>query len=232
MFLAAAYRALASTGGWNGASALRISMTVDLRRWCLPRGQTPTICNLSSFEHPFLIRNLGRDFDATLAHVTWMTRRRKSRWPGLAPALIGHFFTRRKSYQELLRDENDQGRSKTDVGRSRTVWRAVAAVMSNEGRLDEAGVRFGTARPVAAHILPPFLKLPDLHICLSGYNGALTLAAVTPENGVAGVESFLDACLAQFPAEEPVGGRDHYSPLVTTASKGTEGTRSGERQLA
>jgi hypothetical protein len=187
---------------------------------------------LSSFEHPFLIRNLGHDFDSTLAHVTRMTRRRKERWPGLAPALIGHFSTRRKSYEGLPQGEKDQERAKTEVGRSRTVWRAVAAVLSNEGRLDEARLHFGAARPVAAHILPPFLELPDLHICLSGYNGALTLAAVTRENGVAAVESFLDACLAHLPAEAPVAGRNHHSPLVTTASQATESTRSGKLRLA
>ena len=36
LFLAAAYRALAFQGRWDGTSALRIAITVDLRRWCLP----------------------------------------------------------------------------------------------------------------------------------------------------------------------------------------------------
>src|SRR4029079_385983 len=70
VFLAAAYRALAFHGRWDGTSALRIAITVDLRRWCLPRTHDPEICNLSSLETPFLIRNLGRSFDETLSNVS------------------------------------------------------------------------------------------------------------------------------------------------------------------
>jgi NRPS condensation-like uncharacterized protein len=220
MFLAAAYRALATTGAWNGSAALRISMTVDLRRWCLSRTHPPSVCNLSSFEHPFLIRDLGHDFDATLARVRAMTHTRKKSWPGLAPALIGDFCLRR-GHARLGRLADRADRRKAHIGRSRTVWEAVAAVLSNEGRLDEASLRFGIESPVAAHILPPFLKMPDVHICLSGYNGALTIAAVTPENGVTGVDAFLDAFLDQLPAGE--------LPALAMASGAA---RSAERRLA
>jgi NRPS condensation-like uncharacterized protein len=231
MFLAAAYRALASTRGRNERSALRISTTVDLRRWC--RSPTPpSICNLSSFEHPFLMRKLGDDFDATLARVTAMTRRRKNSWPGLAPALIGHFSMRRRNFAAQVRGATDQRRVKAEMGRSCTVWRAVAAVLSNEGRLDAARLQFGAETVVAAHILPPFLKLPDLHICLSGFNGALTMAAVTPANGEDAVGTFLDAVLQQLPAEE-LATENAHSPLpVVPAAIGSDAGWPAERQLA
>jgi len=63
-------------------------------------------------------------------------------------------------------------------------------------------LRFGTETPVCAHILPPFIAFPGVHISLSGYNGALTLAAVTPQNGRGVVDGFLNALLEQLPSGE------------------------------
>lgn len=195
VFLAAAYRALASHGCWDGTSGLRISITVDLRRWCLSSADARSICNLSSFEYPFLVRNLGRDFEETLANVTALTRRRKKNYPGLALALISHFVMKRSSYEGLRGESlSERGRRRARAGRPLT--------LSNEGALDKVRLRFGTETPVSAHILPPFLALPGVHICLSGYDGTLTLAAVTPQNGHAVVESFLNALLEQLPIGE------------------------------
>src|SRR5581483_2852290 len=81
VFLAAAYRALAAEG-WDGASGLRIVITVDLRRWCLPPEHATTIANLSAWDCPYLVRDLGRSFDETLARVSALTRRRKDSRPG------------------------------------------------------------------------------------------------------------------------------------------------------
>jgi len=68
--------------------------------------------------------------------------------------------------------------------------------------------------------------LPDLHICVSGFNEALTLAAVTPENGVTGVESFLDRFLEQLPPEARVAKSAHTAEPVATVSTETERARS------
>jgi NRPS condensation-like uncharacterized protein len=194
VFLAAAYRALASSGDWDGSSALRIGITIDLRRWFLPAAHAGTIANLSSFDCPFLIRDLGRSFDETLANVSALTRRRKQSVPGLALALLpsrmaksnGGVKSFRAGGARRLRDSAKSGGGLT---------------LSNEGPLDGTFLRFGELTPVAAHILPPFIELPGLHACLSGYGGALTLAAVTPENGAPLVGRFLDALLAELPAE-------------------------------
>jgi len=231
VFLAAAYRALASQGGWDGTSGLRISITVDLRRWCPSCSFAPSICNLSSFEYPFLVRNLGRNFDETLANVAAVTRRRKRSWPGLVPALVGHFLMKRHGYEDLVRAGlKERKRRRSRAGRPLT--------LSNEGSLDKVRLRFGTKTPVSAHILPPFLALPDVHICLSSYAGRLTLAAVTPRNGQEIVERFLDTLLEQFPIRtvahanaqretpvavqpiESVGSRQSAAPTTVRATEG------------
>ncbi len=194
VFLAAAYRALAASGPWDGTSGLRIVISVDLRRWCLPSNHVATICNLSSVDCPFLIRNLGGDFEETLANVAALMRRRKNGWPGLAVALLGYCFM--KKNHGSLGHEDAQN---VKVALSKWARRGRPLTLSNEGALDTIRLRFGQHSPVSAHILPPFLELPGVHVCLSGYKGALTIAAVTPQNGKAIVGRFLDALIDELP---------------------------------
>ena len=61
---------------------------------------------------------------------------------------------------------------------------------------------FAGRPPVSACILPPFRTLPGLLICLSGYDGSLTLSAGTSENGEALIGGFLDAMLSELPVEQ------------------------------
>jgi NRPS condensation-like uncharacterized protein len=197
LFLAASYRALAFQGRWTGTSALRIGITVDLRRWCLPSTHDPAICNLSSLEIPFLVRDLGRSFDETLANVSAIMRQRKASRPGLALALIWHFLARGKPPPDL-RGASAARRDPTSRSDRRPI------ILSNEGALDASRLRFGRQRPEAAHILPPFWEPPHLHVCISSYEGALTLAAVTRENAAPLVARFLDAVIDEL----PVAGRD------------------------
>jgi NRPS condensation-like uncharacterized protein len=197
VFLAAAYRALASVARWDGSSGLRIAITVDLRRWCLPASHEPSIGNLSSFDCPFLIRALGRNFDETLANVTALMRRRKRSKPGLALALVG----------SLLVKATGSAKGTHRTGRRPRPKSGNAMSLSNEGPLDGSALQFAGLTPVTAHVLPPFIELPGLHVCLSGYGGALTLAAVTPENGVPLVGRFLDTLLEELPAGERTPSR-------------------------
>jgi hypothetical protein len=76
--------------------------------------------------------------------------------------------------------------------------KASSITLSNEGALDGASLCFGTQLPVSACILPPFFELPSVHMCVSSYAGSVTLAAVTPQNGVAVVNGYLDALLEQL----------------------------------
>jgi NRPS condensation-like uncharacterized protein len=198
LFLAAAYRALAFQGRWTGTSALRIGISVDLRRWCLPSTHDPAICNLSSLEIPFLVRDLGRSFDETLANVSAIMRRRKASRPGLALALIFHVLARGKPPPDL------RGASATRRDPGTGLDRQQPIILSNEGALVASRLRFGRQQPAAAHILPPFWEPPHVHVCISSYEGALTLAAVTRENAAPLVARFLDAVIDEL----PVAGRD------------------------
>ena len=190
LVLAAAYRALAASG-WDGRAALRIMITVDLRRWCLPPEASSLVANLSSWEVPFLVRDLGRTYDDTVDRVGALMRRRKRSRPGLAIALAAH-----RDAESLPRERGRSDRAPQHRVRS-------GMTLSNEGLLDGARLTFGDEAPVSAHVLPPFFALPYLHVCVSGYEGALTLASVTPENGAAAVEGFLDALVDELPLIPP-----------------------------
>ncbi|MEO7273526.1 MAG: hypothetical protein ABIX28_18215 [Vicinamibacterales bacterium] len=198
LFLAAAYRALAWCGHWDGTSGLRIPMTVDLRRWCLSGPRPRGVSNLSSVEFPLLIRNLGRTFEDTLANVAVLTRQRKRHWPGLAVALMSHAASRWSG--EALRRRAIEA-SRPTVTPPASLWTAVSLILSNEGALDGPSLRFDRADPVTARILPPFLALPGVHLCVSSYRGTITFAAVTPESGAAVLDTFLNALVDQLPID-------------------------------
>jgi NRPS condensation-like uncharacterized protein len=192
VLLAAAYRALAAHE-WDGRSGLRIPMTVDLRRWFLPPEHAATIANLSSWEQPYLMRELGGTFDETLRRVSALTRRRKRSRPGLAIGLI-----------TLRLVKNLPERAPTSGGGAKTIsqggGRPALLTFSNEGLLAAERFRFADEVPLTAHTLPPFTRLPAAHLSLSGYRGALTLAAVTPENGAGALGRFIDTMVAELPA--------------------------------
>jgi NRPS condensation-like uncharacterized protein len=198
VFLAATYRALAGSG-WDGASALRMTITVDLRRWCLSPEHGASVANLSAWEYPSLMRELGRSFDETLARVSAMMRRRKRSRPGLALALIALPLTKRAS----RRAARPAAPPKPESGG--TPNPRALLIFSNEGLLDASHLRFADETPVRARIVPPFMPLPTLQLCLSCYGDALTLAAVTSENGEAPVARFLDAVLEQLPIADGAG---------------------------
>jgi NRPS condensation-like uncharacterized protein len=216
VFLAAAYRALAGSA-WDGKSALRILISIDLRRWCLPPECASAIANLASMDFPFLGRDVGRDFDDTLERVSAVMRRRKRSRPGLAWAVVGHFLVRnmRRDWSHLD-DTRRAARRSNDPGRSFMTF-------SNEGLLDRSQLRFGELTPVSAYILPPHMALPRLHVCVTGYDGALTVTSGTSENGAAAVGRFLDALLRELPYEsaDAKDGRTLARPASDTLAEST-----------
>src|SRR5579862_3125520 len=206
VFLAAAYRALAASG-WDGTSALRIPITVDLRRWCLAPEHAATIANLSSWEYPYLMRDLGAGFDDTLARVGALMRRRKRSRPGLALGLIVLRVVKNSPDDVGGRRQRRPASPRSDAPRGLLTF-------SNEGALDETRLAFAGEAPAGARVIPPLLRLPTVHVCLSSYRGALTLAAVTSENGEAPVGRFLDAFLAELPLDEAAGDPTRASDPV------------------
>ena len=189
VILAACYRALALVSDWNQKQLLRIPITVDLRRWYLPSGRAGGICNLSSSEYPFLERNLGRDYEATLRNVTKVTSRAKGRWPGIG-GLYTWLTLRKLPFQKLLQAPPAQNRKSS-------AW-YTPLQFTNFGPIEAGNVRFGKA-PVTAHILPPRLALPAVLVGLSGYEGTLTLSAGCSDEAMPVVDRFLDEVLRALP---------------------------------
>ena len=188
MFVAAAYRALASRATWDGTSSLRILITVDLRRY-LARS-CEAVANLSAMDCPYLGRTLGGSVDETIANVRTVMHRRKQNWPGLAMVWLTYLGVRLERH----------GRHAADRRHRNARFRKIT--LSNTGPIDKARVAFAGRPPVSACILPPFRTLPGLLICLSGYDGSLTLSAGTSENGEALIGGFLDAMLSELPVEQ------------------------------
>jgi hypothetical protein len=138
------------------------------------------------------MRNLGGSFDDTLRRVSVLTRRRKQSRPGLAIGLIAL-----RLLKDLPQRPPAAGAGVKSVSHRSRNGRG-ALTFSNEGLLPDERLRFGDEVPLTAHTLPPFTWLPAVHVSLSGYRGALTLAAFTPENGVGGVTRFFDAVVDEL----------------------------------
>jgi len=84
LLLAAFFRALVSTAGWDGHSELRVTSTIDLRRY-IPSTKASAVANLSVWADgwPNLGTDLGQDFSSTLGKITSMTQRYKENFGGI-----------------------------------------------------------------------------------------------------------------------------------------------------
>ena len=200
MFLAAAYRALASETAWDGVAALQLWVLVDLRRF-LPNGRAGAICNLASFDFPFLGTNLGADFEETLGRVCSTMQRRKREYPGLMLAALldiygkwqtRHFWRFTESVKKRM-----EKRRRSGPGRE---------TLTNIGLIEDVCVTFAGHQAVRAFFLPPLppqRSAPGILIGLSGYRGTLTLSAAVSVSDLPVVDSFLDAIVHQLPIADP-----------------------------
>lgn len=84
LMLATFLRAMASSVGFESDKALRILLTINLRRY-LEGSEIPSseICNLSSMECVNIKKNLGKTIEETLAKVAAVTRKKKASGIGL-----------------------------------------------------------------------------------------------------------------------------------------------------
>ena len=193
LMIAAFYRALAKEEVWDGHAALRIQTTVDLRRWYIPSGKAEGICNLSTYEHINLGRELGRDFAATLSRVSSITRRKKSARIGLSElftvplAGLMPYNLLVKACDKLLHDKISN--------------RNYPSGLTNLG-LIQPGTVFFDGHPVDGWILPPVVYPPVLYIGFSGYGTNLTLSAGVPLAARECIEHFFAQLLTELPAGE------------------------------
>ena len=192
LLVAAFLRALAAQAGLDGHRQLRVTTTVDCRRY-VTDDQAPAVANLSLgvLGWPNLGTDLGQDFASTLARVASITRRRKRSfvgldnligfmvWPGPLPHALATRFVQ-QYFGGWVRQGN------------------FPHALTNMGAIDPSAVTYG-ASPLNARLLPPPSTPPHFALGVSGYDGTLTIST-----GVYGIqwdmaESFLDAMVGELP---------------------------------
>jgi NRPS condensation-like uncharacterized protein len=193
LLLAAFFRALASTARWDGHEELRVTSTIDLRRY-IPIRQASAVANLSVWADgwPNLGTDLGQDFSSTLGKITSMTQRYKQNFGGidtLMGVLVGlgpssYIWAMnwvKRSYQKR---------------RAKGKW---AHAFTNTGPINPTAVTF-ESKPVMARLLPPPSYPPLFALGISGYEGTLTLSTgvYSIQRDLAGC--FLDKMVAELPS--------------------------------
>jgi len=190
VLLAAVYRALAATG-WDGKTALRIAIAVNMRASGLPPEYASALANLSAWEYPYLMRDLGDTFDETLARVSALTRRRKRRHPGLAFALIVWFVTR-----NLARNRDEPAARPAPAAAEPRHTLSLSSV----GKLGRSRLTFGKDAPTSAHVFGSLFRASHPGLVLSNYGGRLTVVWLTSERNATAAGAFIDAVLDQLPS--------------------------------
>jgi len=168
LMVTAFLRALASHTGWNNNGALRLTGTVDLRRY-LPERRGAAICNLSSFFFLNLENDLGARFTDTLARVKKQIDRLKTDFFGLGFIFGGYlnslpypfFLSRlvvRKFFSRLQRKGN------------------FPPAMTNMGIIDDRLLDFGSPRVSRAMLTTPVNQPPTMACGLTGFRDSLTMS--------------------------------------------------------
>jgi len=114
MLLTAFLRASASHVGFKGEEALRILMTINLRRY-IESSDIPSseICNLSAMECINLKKNLGNDFLDTATRVSKITKRKKK--DGIGLSFLFDLFIQEKMKFTTLKKMNQSTRDMSSM---------------------------------------------------------------------------------------------------------------------
>jgi len=192
LLLAAFFRALVSTAGWEGHEHLRVTSTIDLRRY-IPIRQASAVANLSVWADgwPNLGTDLGQDFSSTLGKITSMTQRYKQNFGGI-DTLMGVLVGLGPSpYNWAMNWVKRSYQKRREKGK----W---AHAFTNTGPIDPSAVTF-RSKPVMARLLPPPSYPPLFALGISGYEGTLTLSTGVYSIQRDLAERFLDTMVAELP---------------------------------
>jgi NRPS condensation-like uncharacterized protein len=188
MMMAAFYRAIDALADRDGGG-LRVQNTIDLRKWYIPGGRPEALCNLSSFEQPYLVGNLGSDFAGTLRLVSSLTRGYKRWFPGL-----GMFVT--ASVMEHLSYRRLRSMFAGIFGGR--LMRNMPPMLTNLGDIPPGAATFGT-QAISAQMLVPPIYAPLCGSGLSGYNGTLLLSSGVQPSAVPAMIRFYDQVESELP---------------------------------
>ena len=191
ILVSAFFRAQAKTGNWDGTDNLRITTTIDMRRY-LDGEQASSVANLSlSLNYwPDLGKDLGSDFMDTLKKVTTATRERKERRVGLDIFAFVWPMVRYVPHGLAMRLVRNQMNKEYKRGN----W---PDTFTNMGPINPADVTFDD-KPTAARLLPPPLYPPYFVLGASGYVDTLTLTTCGFTRQKDLCERFLDAMVAEL----------------------------------
>ena len=193
LLVAAFFRAQARLANWNGRSQLRISTTVDLRRY-LPGRRAGGICNLSCFDYPNLGNDLGDTFAHTLSRVVAHTRARKADWIGLSGAM-GMAVVLKRLPHVLVR-EFVPGLVRAGFRRG-----VMTDGLTNMGEIPREAATFDQPARGARLLVPPG-EPPVFVPGISGYDGTLSLSLGTRPGSLGDVtgRQWLAAMAGELPA--------------------------------
>lgn len=168
LLLTAIFRALSQIGEWDGKAALRIAMTIDLRRY-LPKMKAESVSNFSSIEMITYGITMEDDFESALIHVVQMINKRKSSWLGLSAFVSTYLGIWALPFSMLSIFIKKGLESKVKSPNSFDCF-------TNMGEIPMKNVDFG-GNPTRAWLLPPGCNFPILFYGCSGYDGSLSLSA-------------------------------------------------------
>ena len=193
IILTAIFRALFEIIQPNPGIPLRLTNTVDLRRY-LPSRRAEAICNLSSFSYPNIGPELGATFEETLVRVRDDMNARKADFFGLGDLPLGVAIFKGLPFawaRALFRRAWGQ-MIKTGI---------LPPDFTNMGSIDPEQLDFGLTKMNDAYLtagvtLPPFFGMG-----LSGFRESLTLSVGFCQSAIQRrvLERFFDQILTELP---------------------------------
>jgi NRPS condensation-like uncharacterized protein len=196
IMVTAMLRALVAHSNWDAKSALRLTGTVDLRRY-LPGRRGQAVCNLSSFFFVNLGYQLGSSFDETLLMVKKQIDKLKADHFGLG-FIFGSYLNTllypyalarilmRKIFLRLQRSGN------------------MSMGMTNMGSIDDHLLDFGAPRVSSAMLITPANQPPMLVSGFSGFRDSLSFSLGIHESSLARarVEELFETVDRELPGKE------------------------------
>jgi len=177
--LAAYYRALSRVIQSAPGKPLRISVTVDLRRY-IPPGKAGGICNLSGFAVSDIGRELGAGLEETLVKVRNDMNIKKANWPGLdgialivAPFKMLPYAVVKNTVYHILGGMPEPNEQRA----------AMPPTLTNMGVVDSEKLVFGDIGVRRAYTTGAVNYPPGFQLGFSSYNRSLTFSLLTCDVG-------------------------------------------------
>lgn len=161
-------RSLAFNSGFSGDQALRILLTIDLRRYIRDESiDSSEICNLSAMECVNIKRILGAKFVDTLDRVSAVTRKKKD--AGIGLSFIMDLLINDKLKFQTIKSMNQSTRDMVIKTEN------YAVTVTNVGVLDPESLRFDSV-PEDVAVFGPLAYSPFWCFAITGYNGELKIS--------------------------------------------------------